>query len=384
MNEGLLGLGIMRLPVKNGEAASIDFEHLNRMVDAFIQAGYHYFDSSYVYHEGKSEEALRKAVVERYSREQITIATKFPTFALQEESQIEPIFTEQLNRLGVEYIDYYMLHNVQTVLYDGVDGKGGVIQTAHLFDHLKGWKKQGKAKHIGISFHSSAKVLERVLNDHPEIEFVQLAVNYVDWDSEMVQARACYETARKYGKEVIVMEPVKGGGLARLPEGAERILKDCCPDQSVVSWTFRFLASLDGVITTLSGMSTLEQVQDNINTMGRITPLSDKEREALTKAVQIYRDSAPIPTEIIEKYKGLTYHGVSASAILQTYSICQIQPNPAFTDDINYPLNLMAEKARLDFLREDSFPAETVILPDGTDGTPLLKKAEGWLREHHF
>lgn len=277
-----------------------------------------------------------------------------------------------------------MLHNVQTVLYDGVDGNGGVIQTAHLFDHLKGWKEQGKAKHIGISFHSSAEVLEQVLTDHSEIEFVQLAINYVDWDSEMVQARTCYETARKHGKEVIVMAPVKGGGLSRLPETAERILKESRPDSSVVSWAFRFLASLDGVITILSGMSTLEQVQDNINTMGKIASLSDGERDALNKAVQIYRDSAPIPTEVIEKYKGLTYHGVSASAILQTYSICQIQPNPAFTDDINYPMNLMAEKARLDFLREDSFPEETVTLPDGTDGTPLLKKAESWLREHHF
>ena len=124
MKECLLGLGMMRLPVNNGEAANIDFEHLNSMVDAYIQAGYHYFDTSYVYHEGKSEEALRKAVVERYPREQLTIATKFPTFALKEESQIEPIFAEQLDRLGVEYIDYYMLHNVQTVLYDGVDGKG--------------------------------------------------------------------------------------------------------------------------------------------------------------------------------------------------------------------------------------------------------------------
>ena len=384
MKECLLGLGMMRLPVNNGEAANIDFEHLNSMVDAYIQAGYHYFDTSYVYHEGKSEEALRKAVVERYPREQLTIATKFPTFALKEESQIEPIFAEQLDRLGVEYIDYYMLHNVQTVLYDGVDGKGGIIQSTHLFNYLKNWKEQGKAKHIGISFHSSSKLLERVLTDHPEIEFVQLAINYVDWDSEMVQARACYEVARKYGKEVIVMEPVKGGGLARLPEEAERILKEACPNQSIVSWAFRFLASLDGVITILSGMSTLEQMRDNIGTMGNITPLSDTEREALDRAIQIYRDSAPIPTEGMEKYKGLTYHGVSASAILQTYSICQIQPNPGFTCDNNYFMNCLAEYARLDLRSTDPFPAEMVTLPDGTDGTPLLKKAESWLREHHF
>lgn len=384
MKEGRLGFGMMRLPVKSGAPTDFDYEQLNSMVDAFLEAGYHYFDTSYVYHNGKSEEALRKAAVERYPRERLTIATKFPSFAFEREDQIEPIFEEQLQRLGVDYIDYYLLHNVQTVLYDGVDGTGGVIQATHLFDHLKNWKEEGKAKHTGISFHSSAKLLERVLSDHPEIEFVQLAVNYVDWESEMVQARACYEVARKHGKEVIIMEPVKGGGLVHLPADAERILKESCPDQSIVSWAFRFLASLDGVITTLSGMSTLEQMRDNINTMQSITPLTNSEREALNKAVQIYRDSASIPTEIIDKYKGLTYHGVSASAILQTYSICQIQPNPTFADDINYPMNCLAEGAHLDLKSSEPFPEETVTLPDGTDGTPLLKKAETWLREHHF
>lgn len=384
MKEGLLGFGMMRLPVKSGDPTDFDYEQLNKMVDAYLEAGYHYFDTSYVYHNGKSEEALRKAAVERYPRERLTIATKFPSFAFEREDQIEPIFEEQLRNLGVDYVDYYLVHNVQTVFYDGVDGKGGVVQKAHLFDHVKKWKEQGRARHIGISFHSSPALLERVLIEHPEIEFVQLAVNYVDWESEMVQARACYETARKHGKEVIIMEPVKGGGLARLPEAAERVLKESCPDRSIVSWAFRFLASLEGVITVLSGMSTLEQMEDNIRTMGSITPLSGSEQEALSRAVQIYRDSAPIPTGVIEKYKGLTYHGVSASAILQTYSICQIQPNPTFSCDINYPMNCLAEGAHLDLRSADPFPEETVILADGTDGTPLLKKAEAWLREHHF
>ena len=181
MEAGKLGFGMMRLPVKENAPAEIDFEQLDPMVDAFMAAGYNYFDTSYVYHNGKSENAVRRAVVERYPREQFLVATKFPTFALQSEDQIEPIFTEQLERLGVDYIDYYMLHNVQTVLYDGIDGKGGVMGATNIFDHLKGWKENGKAKHIGISFHSSAKLLDRILSEHPEIEFVQLAINYIEW-----------------------------------------------------------------------------------------------------------------------------------------------------------------------------------------------------------
>ena len=384
MEAGKLGFGMMRLPVKENAPAEIDFEQLDPMVDAFMAAGYNYFDTSYVYHNGKSENAVRGPVVVGFPREQFLVATKFPTFALQSEDQIEPIFTEQLERLGVDYIDYYMLHNVQTVLYDGIDGKGGVMGATNIFDHLKGWKENGKAKHIGISFHSSAKLLDRILSEHPEIEFVQLAINYIDWDSEMVQARDCYETARKHGRQVIVMEPVKGGALAKLPEAAERLLKAEAPENSIASWAFRFLASLDGVITTLSGMSTMEQVQDNIRTMQQASPLSERDRAALEQAIRIYRGSAPIPPEVIEKYRGLTYHGVPATALIQAYSICQIQPNPCFSDDLNYPTNAMAEFSHLNLLGENAFPEETVLLPDGTDGTALLKQAEAWFQEHHF
>lgn len=384
MNKRLLGFGMMRLPVKEGKSTDIDFEQTNLMVDVFMEAGFNYFDTSYMYHEGMSEIAVRKAVVERYPREKFIVATKFPPFVLQTEDQIEKIFEEQRQKLGLDTIDYYMIHNVQTVFYDGVDGTGGIIQTTHLFDHMKRWKEDGKIKHIGISFHSSPELLERVLKEHPEIEFVQLAINYVDWESEMVQGRTCYELARKYGKQVIIMEPVKGGGLVHLPQKAEQLLKASAPERSIVSWAFRFLASLEGVITILSGMSTLEQVQDNIITMEGFAPLSDAEQDTLAKVIRIYRESGPVSPDIIEKYRGLTYHGISASAILETYSICQIQPNPGFTVDINYPKNALAEKVHVDIDCDAAFPEETVLLADGTDGTPLLKKAESWLREHHF
>ena len=209
-----LGFGMMRLPVRNGDPVDFDYEQLNRMVDAFLDAGYTYFDTSFVYHNGKSEEATRKALVERHPRDSFTVATKFPTFMELPEEKIEETFQSQLDHLGVDYIDYYLLHNIQTVYYDGYDGKGGIVKTTHLFDHAKKWKEEGKIRHMGISFHSSAKLLDRVLAEHPEIEFVQIALNPIDWDSELVQAGPCYDVIRRHGRKVVIMEAVKGGGLA--------------------------------------------------------------------------------------------------------------------------------------------------------------------------
>lgn len=195
-----LGLGMMRLPVKNGCMTDFDYETINQMVDEFMAAGFNYFDSSHVYHNGKSQEATRKSVVERYPRERFLIATKFPIFSIKSEDEIEPIFEQQLKMLGVDYIDYYLIHNVQTYLYDGIDGKEGIISSSHIFDHAKKWKEQGKIKHLGFSFHSSAKLLDRVLTEHDETEFVQIALNYYDMEDDFIQARKCYETVRKHGK----------------------------------------------------------------------------------------------------------------------------------------------------------------------------------------
>ena len=223
-----LGFGMMRLPVINGNPTDFDYEQLNTMVDTYLEAGYHYFDTSYVYHNGKSEEAVKKSVVERHPRDSFTVATKFPTFLLKpgDEDKIEGYFQEQLDRLGVDYIDYYLLHNFQTRWYDGYDGKGGVIQSEHLIEHALKWKEEGKIRHLGFSFHSSAKLLDRILTEHPEFEFVQIAANYVDWNSELVQAGPCYDVIRKHGKQVVIMEPVKGGGLASVPEAVEKTLKE--------------------------------------------------------------------------------------------------------------------------------------------------------------
>ena len=376
-----LGFGMMRLPVISGPT-DFDYAQLNEMVDAFLKAGYTYFDTSFVYHDGKSEEATRKALVERHPRESYTIATKFPTFMLIPEEKIEETFQSQLDHLGVDHIDYYLLHNIQNVYYDGYDGKGGIIKTTHLFDHAKKWKADGKIRHLGISFHSSAKLLDRVLAEHPEIEFVQIAVNPIDWDSELVQARLCYDVIRRHGRKVVIMEAVKGGGLAKLPEEAENLLKAAHPDWSIASWSVRFCLSLDDVIAVLSGMSTLEQVKDNTATSNSASKLTEDDRQVLAEAMRIYRESAPIKQSEIEQYKNLMYHGVPVSAILQAYSICQIQPDPGFSDDNNYLKNAIAEAEHIDF--KDGLSKEKVVTEDGKDITELVEKAVAWLTAHSF
>ena len=376
-----LGFGMMRLPVLSGPT-DFDYEQLDRMVDAFLDAGYTYFDTSYVYHNGKSEEATRRALVERHPRESFTVATKFPTFLLIPEEKIEETFQRQLDNLGVDYIDYYLLHNIQNVFYDGYDGKGGIVKTTHLFDHAKKWKEEGKIRHLGISFHSSAKLLDRVLTEHPEIEFVQIALNPIDWDSELVQAGPCYEVIRKHGRKVVIMEAVKGGGLARLPEDAEAVLKAVHPDWSIASWSVRFCLEKEDVIAVLSGMSTLEQVLDNTKTANSAEPLTGEEKKALAEAMRLYRESAPIKQSEINGYQGLVYHGVPVSAILQAYSICQIQPDPAFSDDNNYLKNAIAELEHVDFRK--GLEKQTFITADGTDITDLVETAVTWLTAHSF
>lgn len=376
-----LGFGMMRLPVKSGPT-DFDYEQLNAMVDAFLEAGYTYFDTSFVYHNGASETAVRKALVERHPRDSFTVATKFPTFNLVPEDEIDGVFQSQLDKLGVDYIDYYLLHNIQNVYYDGYDGKGGIVKATHLFDHAKKWKEDGKIRHLGISFHSSAKLLDRVLAEHPEIEFVQIALNPIDWDSEFVQAGPCYDVIRRHGRKVVIMEAVKGGGLAKLPEEAEKLLKAEHPDWSIASWSVRFCLEKEDVIAVLSGMSTLEQVLDNTETSNHAEKLSDEDHVLLAEAMRIYRESAPIKQSEIEQYKDLMYHGVPVSSILQAYSICQIQPDPGFSDDNNYLKNAIAEAEHVDF--RNGLEKQTVVTADGRDITEMVEQAVAWLTENSF
>ena len=377
-----LGFGTMRLPLNSANQTDFNYPELDAMMDAFLDAGFSYVDTSAVYHNGKSEEAVRKSLVDRYPRDSFTIATKFPTFAMVPEDKIEETFQGQLKALGVDYVDYYLLHNVQTTLYDGVDGKGGIIKQTHLFDHLKRWKKEGLAKHIGFSFHSSADVLDRVLTEHPEVDFVQIAVNPIDWDSEFVQAARCLEVIRRHGCKIVIMEMAKGGGLSKLPKEAAEVLDGIHPDWTPSSWMLRFSLVMDDVIAVLSGMSNREQLTDNIATTQTCEKLNAREMDALWTAMRLYRESAPITPNALKPYEGLLWNGVPVTAILQAYSICQVQPMPGFSDDNNYFKNALAEHAHLDMRNE--LPRPTIILPNGADATAIVNEAVDWLVEHSF
>jgi hypothetical protein len=279
----------MRLPLSDAsDRSSIDQELVNRMIDAYLKDGFTYFDTAYVYHNGLSEVAFREAVAKRYPRDAFTITDKMPVWEVKSYEDYQRLFDIQLERCGVEYFDYYWLHALGKSSYEDSERLGG-------FDFVKKLKADGKAKHIGFSFHDNAEVLDRILTEHPEMEYVQLQINYIDWEDDNVQSRKCYEVATKHRKPIVVMEPVKGGSLAQLPEEAEKLLKSVQPNMSVASWAIRYAASLDGVLTVLSGMSNLEQTADNIGTMRDFAPLNDEEMATVAKVVEIIHGSIAIP-----------------------------------------------------------------------------------------
>lgn len=280
-----LGFGLMRLPM-NGE--EIDIEQTKKMVDTFMSKGFTYFDTAYVYIGGKSEVALKEAVVDRYPRESFQCATKLPVWDLKDTAEMETIFQTSLDRAGLSYYDFYLLHAMDKKKVQKAD-------EVKAWDFMKQLKAQGRAKHIGFSFHDSAEVLEEILSAHPEMEFVQLQINYADWEDENVQSRKCYEVARKHNIPVIIMEPVKGGSLATMPPQVQELFKAAEPEMSVPSWAVRYCASLEGVITVLSGMSNEEQLNDNVSYMEHFQPLTSGERETVGKAVEILRSMPTIP-----------------------------------------------------------------------------------------
>ncbi|WP_407392227.1 aldo/keto reductase [Methanobrevibacter sp.] len=282
-----LGFGMMRLPILDeNDFTSIDYEQVNQMVDLYMENGFNYFDTAYIYHGNMGEIAFRKCVAERYPRESFKIATKLPLFVITEESQLEPIFAEQLENCGVDYFDYYMLHNVS-----------GFTETAwknvDLYSFIQRKKEEGYIKHIGLSTHGNAEFLEEILFEHPELEFVLLQINYLDWDDEGIESRKCFEVAKKYDKQVMVMEPYKGGFLADVPEEAEKIMKEYNPDKSVVSWAMRFVANLD-VCVVLTGASTLEQLENNIYEIKNADPLNDDEIKILEEVSEIINSNITV------------------------------------------------------------------------------------------
>ncbi len=281
-----LGFGLMRLPMLGND---VDIEQTKQMVDLFMSRGFTYFDTAYGYIDGKSEKAIKIALVDRYPRGSFQLATKLPAWAgAKTAAEAQQMFWTSLERTGAGYFDFYLLHNLG-------DERTQAFDTFGIWDFLARQKENGLIKHLGFSFHDKAAVLEDVLNKHPEMEFVQLQINYGDWESEKVESRKCYEVARKHQMPIIVMEPVKGGSLANLPDTVANIFQSANKNVSLSSWAIRFAASLEGLITVLSGMSTLDQMKDNLSFMEDFKPLDQSERQVIAKAQEALKNIPRIP-----------------------------------------------------------------------------------------
>lgn len=287
--EKKLGFGLMRMPLlEEGNDASVDVEQVKHMVDRFLEAGFTYFDTALMYNGEASEAVAKEALVDRYPRDAFTLATKLHAMYLKTKEDRDWLFEGQLRKTGVDFFDYYLIHGVSSSnlqIYEDLD----------CFRWLLDKKAQGLVRHAGFSFHDHADLLDTLLTKYPEMEFVQLQLNYLDWESDWVQSRACYEVAKKHGKPVVVMEPVKGGTLAKLPEDAERLLTETDPGLSLSSWAIRFAASQDNVMVVLSGMSDLSQMEDNCSYMENFEPLTQEEEKLCFRAADIINANIAIP-----------------------------------------------------------------------------------------
>lgn len=278
------GFGCMRLPM-NGE--EVDLEQTKKMVDIFIEQGFNYFDTAHGYIQGKSEKALKECLTSRYPRDKYILTDKLTANFFRKEEDIRPLFESQLEICGVDYFDFYLMH---------AQGAGNYahFKECHAYETAFELKKEGKVRHVGISFHDKPEVLEQILTEYPEVEVVQIQFNYVDYDDPAVQSRACYEVCRKHNKPVIVMEPVKGGNLVNLPEDAKAVLDELYGG-SPASYAIRFAAGFPGMMMVLSGMSSMEQMNDNLSYMKDFQPLNEAELAAVKKVQEIFKSKNLIP-----------------------------------------------------------------------------------------
>ena len=285
MEEKKLGFGCMRLPMNGDE---VNKEEFNKMIDYYMEQGFNYFDTAHGYLNGKSETAIRDCLAARYPRESYVLTNKLtePYFKTQED--IRPFFENQLKWCGVDYFDYYLMHAQDKNNYKH-------FQKNNAYEECLKLKEEGLIKHLGISFHDTADFLEQILIDHPEVEIVQIQFSYADYESASVQSKKAYEVCRKYNKPVLVMEPVKGGGLINLPDEAKKMLDDLGSNASYASYAVRFAASFDGMFKVLSGMSNFEQLKDNVDYMKNFEPLNEKEMETVLKIGEILRNMGEIP-----------------------------------------------------------------------------------------
>ena len=282
--KGRLGFGYMRLPIENG---SFDTPSVNDMADRFMELGFSYFDTAYVY--TGSEEALRESIVKRYPRDRFQIATKLAIMmGITKPEQQREQFDISLSRLGVDFVDYYLIHGLDNNFINLAD-------ELDTWSYMRAIKAEGKARHIGFSYHGTPELLDTILAEHPELEFVQLQINYLDWENPKVRSRELYETARKYNKPIVIMEPCKGGLLAGEASNAAKLMSEYNPDSSVASWAFRYVLDLDGVEVVLSGMGRPYELEDNAKTVNGHTPLTEAERKIIEEAVVCINETPRVP-----------------------------------------------------------------------------------------
>ena len=291
-----LAYGCLRLPIVEAgfvapgfrDDSNVDEAAWQKIVDRGMANGYNYFDTSWFYHNGNSERAIGHCVADRYPRESFILSDKMPVKFMKDGSEMEPIFEEQLKKCHVDYFDFYLIHAISSETYDKWTKEG-------LFDFLVKKREEGKYREFGLSLHETPEFLDRILTEHPEVDFVMLQINYLDWDDPTVQSGRLYETVRKHNKPFTIMEPNKGGWLASTASDVGKLLKSANPDVSVASWAFRFVLGLEGLFVCLSGMGNVQEVEDNIHTFKNYKPLSEEEHGLLKQAVDIIRATPNIP-----------------------------------------------------------------------------------------
>lgn len=281
----MLGFGCMRLPM---DGDKINIEQFKKMVDVFMANGFNYFDTAHIYHDGESEKAIREAVSSRYPRESFILTDKLTTNCFNKQEDIRPLFEQQLKDSGVDYFDFYLMHAQDAAIYEK-------FRKCNAYETALEMQKEGKFRHFGISFHDKAEVLEQILKDYPQIEAVQIQFNYLDYGDPAVDSKRVYEVCEKYGKAVIVMEPVKGGNLVNLPEKAQGILDSLNSGMSNASYAIRFAASFPNMFMVLSGMSDLAQINDNMSYMKDFKPLDEKEMQAVNDVRKAFSEINLIP-----------------------------------------------------------------------------------------